>query len=136
MGFFEGLAKGLKGNENKEVLDMYDMEDEMNATLKSPNYREICFENTESNNGWYLCVKCGKKYRKKDMDIDHIVPQSKGGDSSKYNLQCICKHCNRSKRDDTSDTEKDLVRRRQELYKQRDEDNFFLNNVKQKARRK
>ena len=42
-------------------------------------YREDWFNNNESNHGWYTCVRCGKKLRKGDVDIDHIIPQNKGG---------------------------------------------------------
>lgn len=129
MGFLSGFVKGLTDEDIagvKEVLDMYDEEDEDNAVYKHPNYRKTGLENTESNYGWYKCIKCGKNYRKGDMDIDHIIPKSKGGDNSKYNLQCICKHCNRSKQADTTDTRKDLDRRRKELEKQREEDAKFL----------
>ena len=45
---------------------------------------------------------------KGDMDIDHIIPQKFGGSSSEWNLQCICKHCNRSKQASMSDTPRDL----------------------------
>lgn len=74
-------------------------------------YRETYFENNKSNHGWYTCVRCGKKLRKSDVDIDHIIPQSKGGKDSVHNLQCMCKHCNRSKQDDLDwNTVKDLGR--------------------------
>ncbi len=63
-------------------------------------YREDWFNNNESNHGWYTCVRCGKKLRKGDVDIDHIIPQNKGGRHDLNNLQCMCKHCNRSKQDD------------------------------------
>ena len=43
-----------------------------------------------------------------DMDIDHIIPQKYGGRDSVLNLQCICKHCNRSKQASLRDTPKDL----------------------------
>ena len=33
------------------------------------------FEKNKSNHGWYTCVRCGKKLRKSDVDIDHIIPQ-------------------------------------------------------------
>ena len=61
------------------------------------NYRKKKLDNTDSNHGWYTCVRCGDKMRKGDMDIDHSIPQSKCGSDSLYNLQCMCKHCNRSK---------------------------------------
>lgn len=68
------------------------------------NYRNTYFDNNASNHGWYTCVRCGKKLRKGDADIDHIIPQSYGGSDDEINLQCLCVHCNRSKRDDTSDS--------------------------------
>ncbi len=63
-------------------------------------YRDKYFDNNSSNHGWYTCVRCGRKLRKGDVDIDHIIPQSRGGRDNLDNLQCMCKHCNRSKRDD------------------------------------
>lgn len=57
---------------------------------------------------WYRCAHCGKwcgraggeKAGIKDyelMEVDHIRPWSKGGSDSLYNLQPLCKPCNRSK---------------------------------------
>lgn len=73
-------------------------------------YRDTYFSKNSSNHGWYTCVRCGRKFRKGDMDIDHIIPQSYGGSDAEYNLQCMCKHCNRSKRDDIDDSIPDLAR--------------------------
>lgn len=75
-----------------------------------PNYRDSYFDNNDSNYGWYTCVRCGKKLRKGDVDIDHIIPQSYGGGDHLNNLQCMCKHCNRSKRDDLDNTVSDYTR--------------------------
>ncbi|MBO4401926.1 MAG: HNH endonuclease [Selenomonadaceae bacterium] len=61
------------------------------------NYREKFFAANPSNHGWYTCAKCGKKLRKAEVDVDHIIPQKYGGKDELYNLQCLCKHCNRSK---------------------------------------
>jgi len=41
------------------------------------------------------CVFCGSS---ENLEIDHIVPVSKGGDSEPENLQVLCRSCNRSKR--------------------------------------
>lgn len=62
-------------------------------------YRESWFGANPSNHGWYTCVRCGKKLRKGDVDIDHIIPQNRGGRDNLNNLQCMCRHCNRSKQD-------------------------------------
>lgn len=75
-----------------------------------PNYRDKYFDNNASNHGWYTCVRCGKKLRKGDVDIDHIIPQSYGGGDGLNNLQCMCKHCNRSKGNDLGNTVQDYTR--------------------------
>ena len=70
-------------------------------------YREKFFTENESDHGWYTCAKCGKKFRKKDVDVDHIVPQHYRKKPFELiydfdglnNLQCLCQHCNRSKQD-------------------------------------
>lgn len=42
------------------------------------------------------CQNCGSK---KDLQIDHITPISRGGSNEKSNLQVLCRDCNLSKRD-------------------------------------
>lgn len=120
-----GFIKGYKDNrDNKEILDMYHDMHEMDT-----NYREKAFINASSNYGWYTCSNCGKKFRKADVDVDHIVPKSLDGSNSRYNLQILCVHCNRSKQADTSQTSADLRRRRKELQAQDKEDLKYLNNL-------
>lgn len=57
---------------------------------------------------WYKCAHCGKwcgrpgAERAKipddmKMEVDHILPWSQGGSDELYNLQPLCKPCNRSK---------------------------------------
>ena len=40
------------------------------------------------------CCKCGSKH---NLEIDHIIPVSKGGATSLKNLELLCFPCNRSK---------------------------------------
>lgn len=72
-------------------------------------YREKWFKANPSFNGKYQCRNCGQWFQKKDIDIDHIIPQNKGGTDDLWNLQPMCKHCNRSKSDDTIGTIPDLA---------------------------
>jgi 5-methylcytosine-specific restriction endonuclease McrA len=50
-----------------------------------------------------VCQTCrdlvAKDYRNPERwpELDHIIPLSRGGDSSEENLQLLCRHCNRSK---------------------------------------
>ena len=50
----------------------------------------------QKSNG--LCVRCGATER---LEVDHIVPVSRGGTNEIDNLQMLCKSCNASKRDKT-----------------------------------
>lgn len=83
-------------------------------------YRDTYFNRNDAydnHNGWYKCVKCGRSFRKGDMDIDHIIPKKYGGRDSEFNLQCICKHCNRSKKADMRETPGDLFKASKRVIK-------------------
>lgn len=133
MGFFSSFLSAYNGQQ--DPLEVYKDIEEDDVIVSHPNYRRRGLENTDSHYGWYTCVKCHKSFRKGDMDIDHIIPKSQGGNNSRYNLQCICKHCNRSKQDDMSETERDLRRRKRELDEQDKADRAFLREVSRRARR-
>lgn len=129
-----GLTK-KEIRENRELLEMFDLEDDIESA--QGYYRKVAIRNTpRTSDGKYICPKCQKTYSLSEMDADHIVPKSKGGDNYVGNLQLICKHCNRSKQDDTSETKSDLRRRKYELDSQYVEDMIFLNKTTQKIKRK
>jgi len=44
------------------------------------------------------CALCGATKDERPLDIDHIIPHSKGGKAVYENLQVLCSKCNRSKR--------------------------------------
>lgn len=43
------------------------------------------------------CNHCGTQGSMSDMEADHVVPYSKGGKTEYSNLQILCRPCNRSK---------------------------------------
>lgn len=48
----------------------------------------------------YTCQICGDNiYKNPDiiLEVDHIIPVSKGGETVEYNLQTLCRTCNRRK---------------------------------------
>ncbi len=47
--------------------------------------------------GGRRCALCGITSKDRALDVDHIVPHSKGGPSTFENLQILCSKCNRSK---------------------------------------
>lgn len=50
----------------------------------------------------YTCVKCGAKPEPNNdvrLEVDHIVPKSKGGTDDLHNLQTLCWKCNQGKKD-------------------------------------
>lgn len=44
------------------------------------------------------CHWCGKKTKKGDREVDHIIPVSRGGPHAVENLCCACWKCNNTKR--------------------------------------
>lgn len=69
------------------------------------SYREKFFNNTPSVNGRYQCVRCLGWFTKEEIDVDHRVAKRNGGTDDLFNLQAMCKHCNRSKGDSMTGTD-------------------------------
>ena len=75
------------------------------------------------------CELCGISKDEKALDVDHIVPRSKGGADDITNLQALCYTCNRQKRN-TDDTDfRSLV----DQYQIRDEQCVFCSEVAKRA---
>jgi len=47
----------------------------------------------------YVCAYCAQRFRFDQLDMEHIVPRSKGGQDSWMNLVAACKPCNNRKAD-------------------------------------
>ena len=44
-----------------------------------------------------ICHYCGKTFKPKELTMDHVVPISRGGKSTKGNIVPCCKECNSKK---------------------------------------
>lgn len=69
-----------------------------------------CMDEFNRNNSWYFvrkevlrrdnyrCGICKKRFRKKFLDVDHIIPVRMGGKFfDKPNLRTLCKDCHKLK---------------------------------------
>jgi 5-methylcytosine-specific restriction endonuclease McrA len=45
-----------------------------------------------------ICHYCGGKFTPDELTMDHIVPVSRGGKSSRGNIVVCCKDCNNAKK--------------------------------------
>jgi 5-methylcytosine-specific restriction endonuclease McrA len=43
------------------------------------------------------CQYCGRAFPRKSLNIDHVIPRSRGGYSTWENVVCSCHECNRKK---------------------------------------
>jgi 5-methylcytosine-specific restriction endonuclease McrA len=43
------------------------------------------------------CQYCGRRFPRTDLNLDHVVPRSRGGRSTWQNVVCSCMDCNRRK---------------------------------------
>lgn len=43
------------------------------------------------------CQYCGRKFPRSELNLDHVIPRSRGGASTWENVVCSCHECNRKK---------------------------------------
>lgn len=43
------------------------------------------------------CQYCGKKFHRAELNLDHVIPRSRGGETTWENIVCSCIGCNRRK---------------------------------------
>ena len=60
-----------------------------------PNYRTHRHRLYGEQEG--VCIGCDTHFPFRIMEVDHILPQSRGGTDHPDNLQLLCSACNRSK---------------------------------------
>jgi site-specific DNA-methyltransferase (adenine-specific) len=60
----------------------------------SPSIKERLYKAQDGK-----CNACGTKFEIHHLEIDHIIPKTKGGDDYYENCQLLCGSCNRIKRD-------------------------------------
>lgn len=60
-------------------------------------FKALMRELTYRKKGIKICSYCGKKIQRKQMTIDHIIPQEIGGPTIINNLLPCCKSCNGEK---------------------------------------
>lgn len=108
------LKKLMSGSTSLHVLEYYEEVIETpSQVVKLPSVVRLTWhlnlkKNVKSQAGkkakifardQYVCFYCNKACTTQELTLDHIVPKSKGGDSSAYNLISACKSCNSWKND-------------------------------------
>ena len=48
-----------------------------------------------------VCQYCNRKFESRDLTLDHVIPRSRGGESTWENLVASCLRCNNTKGDRT-----------------------------------
>ena len=64
-----------------------------------PSYNSVSIKNALYGEQGGDCNGCGVHFNKQNLEVDHIVSQSKGGTHHVQNLQLLCGNCNRVKGD-------------------------------------
>lgn len=73
-------------------MDIPQRTDHGSFVIPDRNYKHRLFGVQEGN-----CAGCAQLFGYRHLEIDHIVPQAKGGGDNEENLQLLCGSCNRIK---------------------------------------
>ena len=71
------------------------------------------------------CELCGKHDDEGTLQLDHIIPHSKGGSDDISNLQVLCSTCNANKRDMDDEDFREII----DSYTHRNQDCLFCGDV-------
>lgn len=87
--------------------------------MVSPSIR---FKILERDN--FTCIYCGNKSTEAKLHLDHIVPHSRGGETTIHNLAAACSDCNLGKKARKLSSEQEIL----EIVRKRNEKNGYVTN--------
>lgn len=90
-----GLLRERDGNQDADVFILFCGEVEPQIEPKLSKKRLAILDRDG-----HKCLKCGSTIA---LELDHVLPLSKGGNSKPCNLQTLCTKCNSEKRDTYAD---------------------------------
>ncbi len=97
MEFWKHAQTTLKSSLNQEeVADIWDCIDlTLNRKTRKPMaFQEYLMVAVRSDQ---KCEVCGRRPPEVSLDIDHVIPVSRGGENVYFNLRFLCEHHNRSR---------------------------------------
>ena len=62
-------------------------------------HNRLSFKSSYYGGQMGYCSGCREHFEFRGLEVDHVVPRSKGGTDHRDNLQMLCSHCNRIKGD-------------------------------------
>ena len=74
---------------------VYDEQQYKKEKEKSRRLRQSAWWKKKRSSG--ICHYCGKKFKPSLLTMDHVIPLSRGGTSSKENIVPSCRDCNTKK---------------------------------------
>ena len=99
LNYYEWAKFLEKVNDDSVIVHLLDKLDESGKRHNLSIYRQILYDEFESNS----CFYCGKAITEKRVEVDHFIPWSFVKDDNIWNLVLACSNCNRSKSDKLSD---------------------------------
>jgi hypothetical protein len=95
-----GYARKYRGYEKiKRVLDELEAEQPPGQELTRRQWAAL-------KSGHQTCPRCGKRVPDVELVADHRIPECKGGSRTSDTFQVLCRSCNASKREQTTDYRK------------------------------
>lgn len=91
-GVVVSVGMAALGFKALQALTDYDFE-----TVEYPAWFRRALIDAHVRDHGCVCLRCGKRRRRADLHVDHIIPLSKGGRTSTHNAQVLCKTCNLAK---------------------------------------
>jgi hypothetical protein len=88
------LKEFIKHNNGEIIINQHNK----NSKLRKNINNSLRFDIFKRDN--FKCIYCGSSpaiNNNTQLEVDHVIPVSKGGDNSISNLKTICKECNSGK---------------------------------------